>query len=55
MISDKYTIKNMLLRPRLAQLHFISEAVFLDFISMNNSIGGAGAVLVNHLAKQLLP
>jgi hypothetical protein len=41
------------LRPRLARLHFTSEAIFWGFSSMNSSIGEVGAVLVNRLAKQL--
>ena len=38
-------------RPRLAGLHFTSEAIFFFFNSMNSSTGGAEAVLVNRLAK----
>jgi hypothetical protein len=40
-------------RPHFARLYFISEAVFEGFSSMNNSIDGAKAILVNRLAKQL--
>ena len=41
--------------PRLSRLYFTSKAVFCGFSSMNSSIGGAGAILVNRLAKQLFP
>ena len=41
------------LRPRLARLHFTHEALFWGFSSMNSSMGGAVAVLINCLAKQL--
>ena len=41
------------LRPRLAGLHFTSEAIFFGFSSTNSSTGGAEAVLVNRLAKWL--
>jgi len=47
--------RRYIFRLRLARLHFISEAVFSGFSSMNSSIGGAGAILVNRLAKQLFP
>ena len=40
-----------ILRPRLARLHFTSEAILGGFSSMNSSIGGAEAVLINRLAK----
>jgi len=42
------------LRPRLAGLHFTSEAIFFFFFSSpNSSTGGAEAVLLNRLAKWL--
>ena len=42
-----------MIRPHLARLHFINEAVFWGFSSMDSSIGGARAVVINRLAKQL--
>ena len=45
--------KLFLFRPRLAGLHFTSEAIFFGFSSTNSSTGGAEAVLVNRLAKWL--
>ena len=38
-------------RPRLARLHFTHEALLGGFSSMNSSMGGAVAVLINRLAK----
>jgi IS1 family transposase len=51
--NQTFNNKNNILRPRLARLHFTSEAVFWSFNSVNSSISEAGAVLVNRLAKQL--
>jgi hypothetical protein len=37
----------------LAWLHFTSEAIIFSFSSMNDSIGGARAILLNRLAKHV--
>ena len=42
------------LRPCLEQLHFTSEAVLEGFGSINSFIGGARAILINCLTKQVL-
>ena len=43
----------VIVRPRLAGLHFTSEAIFFCFSSTNSFTGGAEVVLVNRLAKYL--
>ena len=53
--SRSYNNKQGLIniRPRLTRLHSTHEALFWGFSSMNSSMGGAIAVLINRLAKQL--
>ena len=51
--ESRRSLRTTILRPRLAGLHFTSEAIFFCFSSTNSSTGGAEAVLVNRLAKWL--
>jgi hypothetical protein len=53
LLKFRRIIKKSRLRPRLAGLHFTSEAIFICLSSTNSSISGAEFVLVNCLAKRL--